>query len=145
MKGINADIFAKIKPFVTAFGSGAVNINTASKGVLLALGLKESLVDKVLKFRQGEDAEERTSDDRTFMDPNTVGAALGAIMEISVPETVAIGNLISVNKLGTVSTHFRVQSHAVLNKNGAALDMESVIDLKGKIYYLWTSKIQWLS
>jgi hypothetical protein len=145
VKGINREIFDKIKPFVTVFGAGPANINTASRETLAALGLDERTVSKILDYRFGEDKEERNSDDRVFTDGNAIPAQLNRVTTIDVAEKAALETLVANNKLGTISTHFRVQSRAVLEKSGAFLDMESVIDRKGKIYYLKTSKVQWPS
>lgn len=79
------------------------------------------------------------------MDSHTITGVLNKVLAIDAAESTAIDNLISMKKLGTLSTHFMVQSTGVLNKNGATLQMESVIDRKGKITYLRTSKIQWPS
>ena len=49
VKGMNKEIYDKLINFVTIYGDGAVNINTASKEVLEALGLADSLVDKILR------------------------------------------------------------------------------------------------
>ncbi len=42
VKGMNKQMYDKLINFVTIYGDGAVNINTASKEVLEALGLTES-------------------------------------------------------------------------------------------------------
>jgi general secretion pathway protein K len=50
VKGINREIFDRIKPFVTVYGDGEVNINTASRPVLTALGLSQVLIDKIMQY-----------------------------------------------------------------------------------------------
>ena len=145
VKGMNSAVFDKIKPSVTIYGNARVNVNTASKEVLLALGLEERTVDKIVNYRLGDDSEDRTGDDRVFTDAPAIMAQLNKVTTIDAAELTALETLVSAGKLGTVSTHFMVQSQGVLNKNGAALNMESVIDRKGKIYYLKVSKIQWPS
>ncbi|OIO37158.1 MAG: hypothetical protein AUJ72_05070 [Candidatus Omnitrophica bacterium CG1_02_46_14] len=142
IKGINREIFDKIRLSITSFGTGQVNINTASKEVLTALGLQDRTVDKIISYRYGDDRDERTGDDRVFTDGSAIPAQLNKVTAIDMAEKTALETLISGGKLGTVSTHFMAQSRAVLQKNGAFLDMESVIDRKGKIYYLRTSRAQ---
>lgn len=145
VKGINREIFDKIKPYLTVYGTGQVNVNTAPKEVLLALGLEERLVEKLLNYRRGEDREDRTADDRAFSQSSVIATELSKVTAIDGAETAALGALISDGKIGTVSSQFFVHSHGVLRKNGMSLDMEAVVDRKGKLYYLRTSKIQWPS
>lgn len=51
--------FLLFKDLVTIYGTGKVNINTANKAVLIALGLDEELTDVILRFRK-EHKIERT-------------------------------------------------------------------------------------
>ena len=46
VKGMNKEMYDKLINYVTIYGDGAVNINTASKEVLEALGLPDSLGGK---------------------------------------------------------------------------------------------------
>ena len=80
VKNVTKEIFADIKKYITIFpksGKFLVNLDTASEKVLLALakhytGNKtktniydaESLVEKMLAYREGYDNEEGTEDDR---------------------------------------------------------------------------------
>jgi general secretion pathway protein K len=67
VKGIDRKIYDALQPFVTVYGNGQVNINTASKKVLVALGLDAGVADKVLKARRGADNVEATADDHIFL------------------------------------------------------------------------------
>ena len=58
--------YEKLLPYLTSYGDGKVNINTASGVVLYALGLDHVLVDKVLETRRGKDGIEATADDLFF-------------------------------------------------------------------------------
>lgn len=145
VKGINREIFDKIKQFITPFGTGAVNINTASKEVLLALGLEDRTAQKIISYREGKDKEERTADDQYFIDPAMIGASLDRASSLDHAEVTVLNNLISGGQLDTKSSHFMVLSKGVLNKNGATVQMEAVIDRKGNVYYLRASNIQWPS
>ena len=60
VKGMTQQCYDKLINYVTIYGDGAVNINTASKDVLIALGLQESLVDKILSVRRGRDGLDAT-------------------------------------------------------------------------------------
>ena len=52
IEGLTVDKLKLFKDMVTVYGEGKVNINTASKPVLVCLGLDEELADKILSFRK---------------------------------------------------------------------------------------------
>jgi len=52
IEGMKKDNFLAFKDMVTVYGAGKININTASCGVLLALGLDEELIKQILRFRK---------------------------------------------------------------------------------------------
>jgi len=52
LEGMTLDKFRLVKDMLTVYGSGKVNINTASKPVLICLGLDEELADIILRFRK---------------------------------------------------------------------------------------------
>lgn len=141
--GMNREIFDKIEPYVTVFGSGEVNINTASEEVLLALGLGEGLVTKIFSYRAGLDGEMLTADDRYFASVSSIISDLQTIAIISLPEEAAIDTLVSFEKLSTASNYYQVRSKGVLTKNGASLLIEAVIDRDGKVYFSRMSGVQW--
>ncbi|MBN2830807.1 MAG: helix-hairpin-helix domain-containing protein [Candidatus Omnitrophica bacterium] len=51
VEGMNKESFLLFKDLVTVYGAGRININTVSKGVLLALGLDNDLADAIIRFR----------------------------------------------------------------------------------------------
>ena len=44
--------FLLFKDLVTVYGNGKININTASKAVLIALGLEDDLISAIMRFRR---------------------------------------------------------------------------------------------
>lgn len=52
VKDFPKDKFLLFKDFVTVYGIGKVNINTAGKAVFIALGLDEELADIIIRFRR---------------------------------------------------------------------------------------------
>lgn len=71
VKEITKDKFLLFKDLITIYGAGKVNINTASKAVLMALGLDEETADAILRFRREniikppdtEQSEERSEEE----------------------------------------------------------------------------------
>lgn len=145
VKGMTREIFDRIEPSVTIYGSGQVNINTASSKVLAALGLETDLIEKILLFRAGSDRLVQTTDDRSFANAGTLVSELGAVYAVDLVEEAALDQLVSRQMLGVASAHFRVRSQGVLPDKGSKLLLEAVIDRTGKIFYSRHSEIQWRS
>jgi len=51
VRGMSPERYRKLRPWVTVYGDH-VNVNTASRQVLTALGLSATLVDKIMSYRQ---------------------------------------------------------------------------------------------
>lgn len=66
IKGMTSDLFQEIQSKVTVEPSGTVNINTASKEILGALGASPALVSKIMNCRNGADGMDGTADDIVF-------------------------------------------------------------------------------
>jgi len=66
VKGVSPALFARLAPYLTVYGSGGVNINTAARPVLRALGLSETGIKGIVFYRAGEDNREGTADDRAI-------------------------------------------------------------------------------
>jgi general secretion pathway protein K len=107
--------FELIKPFITVYGSGLININTAEAPVLAALheNMTEALAKKILDYRESSPFENK-----------------GQIVKVSGMEGVGIQiqNLITVK-----SSDFRVIASASVNE--IVRDIESVINTSGSIEY----------
>jgi len=63
---VTPQMYAEVKDFITTFGGGQVNINTAGPEVLLALGLEQVVVDRIIQHRDGGDGQPGTGDDQPF-------------------------------------------------------------------------------
>lgn len=70
VKGVDSDLFSKLKPYLTIYGAGKVNINTADPVVLGCLADSygsadrstcESLVMKIVRFREAGNFFEESS------------------------------------------------------------------------------------
>lgn len=68
VKGVTRETFDKIKDYITIYGTGKVNINTAGERVLNALfgPAFPDLGSKIVRYRQGNDETIGTRDDRWF-------------------------------------------------------------------------------
>lgn len=52
VEGMSKEKFMLFKGLITVYGAGKININTASKPVLLALGLDNEVAEGILRFRK---------------------------------------------------------------------------------------------
>ena len=111
-------------------GSGQIDINWASRDVLLSLpGVTEANADQFLTMRRGPDGIEGTEDDVNFKNIEEVGVALG--ISVAQARQLQGANLItfndtvlritSIGKSGTVTRTVRM----VINKQGNSIRLLS--------------------
>ncbi|MFH0753700.1 MAG: hypothetical protein V2A70_03965 [Candidatus Omnitrophota bacterium] len=113
VKGIDSKIYEAIFPFVTVYGDGRVNINTASSKVLMALGLESAVAQKILRVRQGADKLDATDDDHVFMRTFDVAADVSKSLKLELSEIRQIDALNAQNMLGTESGVYSFLSRVV--------------------------------
>ena len=139
VRGMTAKIFDHVKPYITIFGQGAVNINTASSDVLTVMGLDESLVEKIILFRSGPDLQEATLDDNIFTSPSSIVANLSQFSSLSPGEVAELSNLVSSGIITTLSKNFMIRSIAKLdNRKEISFKIVCIFEreeLKGKVKY----------
>lgn len=110
VKGMTKQRYDKLINYVTVYGDGAVNINTASRDVLSALGLEESLVDKILSVRRGRDGLEATADDHVFLKTFEIAVEVNAVIPLEPSEMRAIDALNARGLLTTNSYYFTIEA-----------------------------------
>jgi len=114
VKGMRPETFQAVKDFITVYGDGKVNINTAGKPVLCALGMSDTLAEKVIRCRCGSDEIEGTEDDEVFTQPSAIISTLNKKQTLTQGETNQINNLITTNAIGVKSTYFQIVSSGYL-------------------------------
>jgi general secretion pathway protein K len=85
VKGMDEGIFRSIRPYITVYGNGMVNINTASEAALNALIGEDfpELAFKIARYRQGEDGLIGTQDDAWFgFGPEVIDRQENGLVEI---------------------------------------------------------------
>ncbi|MFQ5680914.1 MAG: helix-hairpin-helix domain-containing protein [Candidatus Omnitrophota bacterium] len=103
VEGIDEDSFARFGDFVTTYGNGRVNINTAKDEVLKALGMDDDLVEIINGYRFGPDGEAATEDDMFFEAADKIGSSLRGYTSLFVSQELLFIQLVS-QKLLDVST-----------------------------------------
>jgi len=114
VKGMTKDIFRQLIPYVTVYGNNVININTASRIALLAAGLEEVLVDKILNVRRGQDGLEATLDDFIFEAGDSVILDLQKFVSLEGVELYELDEMFHRGQLGTNSTHYTLRAQASL-------------------------------
>jgi general secretion pathway protein K len=113
--GIDEGTFRVIKPFITIFGNGMININTAEAPVLISLSddMTEALAERIIYYRETTSFKNKSD-----------------ILKVSGLE--AIGVIIQ-NKITVKSTCYKVITRAYVN--GVNRVIESTIDTSRNILY----------
>lgn len=135
IKGVTAEIFEKIKGYITVYGSGLVNINTATGVVLEALGLSRPTVEKIIAYRSGKDQIEGTLDDNlvdtiTEQYPDLVSS----VSPLTIPEKSEFMHLVALEQLSAASSCIMISVNGSLNTGGKMINVTSVYET-GKIRY----------
>lgn len=112
VKGMNEELFKKLHSYLTVYGDGKININTASPVVLKAIGMNADLVDKLIVLRRGEDGKDLTGDDFIFHDPYNLKNELDGQIALTTQEIAYLDEITINGKLDTSSYHFRIESRA---------------------------------
>ncbi|MCK5012452.1 MAG: general secretion pathway protein GspK [Candidatus Omnitrophica bacterium] len=137
---MDQEIFDKLKYFVTIYGEGKVNINTAQKEVLLALGLNGRFVENILSFRKGADMIAGTGDDDIFLQSATIVPRLSQVFDLSPSDMSALSNLVAEGKFSTKSENFMIRSVGQLNHKKGRTTIVAVAERTGQIKY-WREEI----
>jgi general secretion pathway protein K len=114
VKGMTPSIFHKIKPFVTLYSSGLINVNTASRPIFIAAGLNKSLSDKLLRYRRGVDGTDGTRDDQYFGSSEAVVTDLNDKVGLNDNEKEQLELLVQSKVLTVQSRFFGILSEGSL-------------------------------
>ncbi|MCQ9205510.1 MAG: general secretion pathway protein GspK [Omnitrophica bacterium] len=134
VRGMSKEIFEKLRGYITIYGDGKVNINTASPEVLFALGLNEEVVNKILSFRYGLDGIEATDDDNIFYDSMRIVSKLSQSFSMSSLQIAQL-DVVSDQNLGVDSYHFTAKIKGELINKKAKTEVNCVITREGDILY----------
>ena len=140
IKGIDRAVFEKLSQYLTVYGDGRVNINTASKEVLMALGMGESLVDKILAVRRGADGFEYTFDDHIFHKTFDVATEVGAVLKIDSNDIRQINQFNVKGWLTTTSYYYTVRSIGHLVNTSEQKTIRCVFNTRESHIEYWNEK-----
>lgn len=116
VRGMTPSLYETLQSLGTVYGAGKANLNTASKAALVVLGLEESIAERLLLYRLGEDGEPATEDDRPFMGLEELSDAdLFEAMDLASDEQMKFNSFLSSHEsvLTLRSDHFRIRAKAL--------------------------------
>jgi len=140
IKGMRYDIYERLIPFVTIYGDGLININTASKTVLMALGLESHVADKLMQVRWGTDGIEATEDDHVFRNAYDVTSEVQSVVSLEKDEVIQIEFLNGGGKIKTNSSFYFIESHGKLDGTKRALSVSCVYNVDENMVEYWREK-----
>ncbi|MFH1996089.1 MAG: general secretion pathway protein GspK [Candidatus Omnitrophota bacterium] len=136
VKGMTTEIYERVRPYVTVYTEGPVNINTAPQAVLAALGMSEPLTKMIIAYRNGENETIGTADDNVFEGPERIVSQLSQVSKMSPSETAELSNLVSEGIFVTRSENFMVQSAAELGTGKpVSVRVEAVVTRNGQVLH----------
>ncbi|MBN1587245.1 MAG: general secretion pathway protein GspK [Candidatus Omnitrophica bacterium] len=133
VRGVEAAAYRAVLPYVTVYGSGHVNFNTAGTEVLTSLGFSEAGLATLNGFRVGEDGIPGNADDRLFVSAGSIVSDLEAL--IPVDDLQILSKLVEDKFIGVNSRAFRMQVEAWTPDERGRARIECVFDRGGKIYF----------
>ena len=133
VKGMKLEIYEKVRPYITLDSSGQVNLNTASKTVLVALGISPDLCDKIVNYRKGRDQLEGTADDQVFESLSSVAQLLANVDYLNDTERSNLDAVIQSGVLSVKSQSFTAQVFVRLKHKAQSLRIAAVFDDKGVV------------
>ncbi|MFH0731466.1 MAG: hypothetical protein V2A72_00905 [Candidatus Omnitrophota bacterium] len=135
VKGMTNEIFDRVRDYITVYGEGKMNINTAPAAVLYSLGLNNDVVQKILAFRCGADKLEGTEDDFVFESSEGIVLTLSQVFNLGDFEAAQLTAAVSEKDLVVYSENFTIQCNAKLNNKKSKMRILCVVDKKGKVLY----------
>jgi len=137
VQGMDEELYAALKPFITIYGDGLVNVNTAPLQVLMALGLDEPVAFKLMAARAGVDETEATIDDHIFINSFDVTKELSDLIKLEKEEVVQVDFLNASGYITTSSHYFRIDSSGTLGRREERLKISCVYNSRNNIIEYW--------
>ncbi len=131
VQGMTAEIFDKVKPYLTLHGS-RVNLNTAPSVVLMAMGIEDQVAGKIIAFRNGDDGIAATPDDGVFGSLAEVVPELSRKQSLSDAEAQNLDPVLAQG-FSVHSTCFKMNFFGKTEYQKQVLNAEAVFSKQGKV------------
>jgi general secretion pathway protein K len=131
VRGVTPEVYARLIPHVTAYGSGRLNVNTAGRPALLALGISTQGADGIVYYRAGEDNVEGTGDDRQAVSVESLSTELSSY--VPVEDLGRLAALAAEGFLGVKSDAFRAEIRASAGSSRNSVRVACILSRDGAI------------
>ena len=136
VQGMTESIYDKIYDFVTIYGDGKTNLNTASPQVLEVLGFSPTQIVVINNLRKGVDGKWGTKDDHVYLNIDDFANELASALGIKDEELQELNQVINAAHFVTDSTLFRIVSEGKAIKRREKSSLTCVFDaINVKILY----------
>jgi len=135
VRGVTLSLYNALNRFLTVYGSGKVNLNTASAETLEYLGLPKEIVQRIVELRKGEDGALGTPDDTVFKKvPDLISPEIIKSLRLDQDQQLGLTNFLSARQgiLAVQSTAFRIQSEGLLRQGGVKKRIVAIVDRSQK-------------
>ncbi|MBI4342933.1 MAG: general secretion pathway protein GspK [Candidatus Omnitrophica bacterium] len=131
VRGVTPELYRRLEPHVTAYGSGRLNLNTATPLALSSLGMSRMGLDGFLAYRAGEDGREGTGDDRRLVSASQLSSELGLF--VPAEDLARLTALADAGFLGAGSSVFRMTIETRLTRPTSQMTVECLMQRDGTI------------
>ena len=128
VKGVTEEIFDHVKGYVTVYGTGAVNINTADEAALQWLGIGDDLAKEIVDYRNGQDGQGATEDDNVFENAQSLIPDLSTKLSLSAEDIEKLTGVQNAGLLGVRSDYFRGESYGRFQDKEAGFKITFVVN-----------------
>jgi general secretion pathway protein K len=126
VRGFSAQMVDALRPYLTVYGDGRVNVNTAGVPVLMALGLNEDVAARLIAVRKGPDQMEATGDDIYFLHTHNINAQLLEQRDFREQEMAQVDFLLARGYLTTQTQYYAIHSQGALLKERGRMVIDCV-------------------
>ena len=140
VKGVTKDMYERLLLFITVYAEGKININTAERPVLFALGLDHALIEKLITARSGKDGVEATPDDHIFTKTFDVATEVNVLVKLTPIEVQTIDNLNLQSLITTNSYYFTVDVKANLARSSWTNHVRAIYGSRENKILYWSRK-----
>jgi type II secretory pathway component PulK len=130
VRGMTPEIWLKVSPNLTVYGGG-INLNTADRPVLNALGLSSQGVEGIITHRVGEDDIAGTPDDRHFESVDQMAVEMETLLPLE--DKNLLGQLYADKAVAFRAEAFGLKITGDEGTTKSRMSVWCVIDRKGRV------------
>ncbi|MDD5194414.1 MAG: type II secretion system protein GspK [Candidatus Omnitrophica bacterium] len=131
VKGVTREVFEKLNNYITIYGDGKININTAPEEVLNAVGFSSDMVSKIIALRQGDDGIPGTADDIVIDAPGNLQSLMQGRFKLGEANLQQLELL--ADAFTVTTSYFTIKASGLRAGGSAQAQTVCVVDRMGNI------------